>query len=90
MCSFRHCLGMGCEPRLKKPQSCTAGTYRPQGQQQVCVGEEDEAERQDEAGDKQGQDVAVVVAATRVPVRPARCPQPWNKADLMLTYDKQQ
>lgn len=54
-------------------------TYRPQGQQQVGVGEEDQAEGHHKAGDKQGQDVAAVVAAARVPVGPAGGSQACNK-----------
>lgn len=57
----------------------TCRTYRSQGHQQVGVGEEDQAEGHHEAGDEQGQDVAVVVAATRVPVGPTRGSQTWNK-----------
>lgn len=54
-------------------------THRPQGQQQVGVGEEDQAQGHHKAGDKQGQDVAAVVAAPRVPVGPTGGSQPWNK-----------
>lgn len=54
-------------------------THRPQGQQQVGVGEEDQAQGHQKTGDKQGQDVAAVVAATRVPVGPAGRSQAWNE-----------
>lgn len=77
-------LNTGSWLAVQRPRS----THRSQGHDQVGVGEEDEAKGQHEAGDEQGQDVAVVVAATCVPVGPTRGPQPWNKQGLKQTENK--